>query len=194
MVRCHRHWQQLMDQESKGSLVPTSTMIHHVYILEEGVSICIILPLHHMTLLRLLILCRTIIHHVVSGNGVRLLLVLVFGAEGHNLADTGWRWMCRGCTTPLMTHSLLIHTASTVRGQTVLMQMWGPSGCLHGVTLLHQVVLGSWLGDRKNLWQWFCSVHCWLRWAPGRRIFYYSWTGDSGHCRDMFSRATPTGF
>lgn len=79
----------LMNQESKGSLGAT-IMINYVSILEDRVSICITLPPRHMTRLRLVILCSTIIHHVVSWDGFLLLLVLAFGAEGRNSADTGF--------------------------------------------------------------------------------------------------------
>lgn len=45
-----------MDQESEGSLVPTKVS-NYIYILEAGVSISMILPLHHMTPLRWVLLC-----------------------------------------------------------------------------------------------------------------------------------------
>lgn len=64
----------LMNQESKGSLGAT-IMINYVSIVEERVSICITLPPRHMTRLRLVILCSTIIHHVVSWDGFQLLSV-----------------------------------------------------------------------------------------------------------------------
>lgn len=66
-------------------------MIDYVSILEDRVSICIILPPRHMTRLRLVILCSTVIHHVVSWDGFRLLSVLAFGAGGRNSADAGCR-------------------------------------------------------------------------------------------------------
>lgn len=59
----------LMNQESKGSLGAT-IMINYVSILEDRVSICIVLPPRHTTQLRLVILFSTIIQHVVVAGSV----------------------------------------------------------------------------------------------------------------------------
>lgn len=76
----------LVNQESKGSLGAT-IMINYVSVLEARVSIGVILPPPHAARPRLVPLCSTTIHHVVSWDRFRLLSVLEAGIQLIRAAD-----------------------------------------------------------------------------------------------------------